>query len=75
MPYTSETGGAMKQFETRFEQINVLPLIVYFMDELDLFNLFKKYVRATPIPSNDQYRGFEPLEVDMIILLLRAFVL
>ena len=38
----------MEQFETRFKQVDVLPMVKYFMDELDLFNLFKKYVRATP---------------------------
>jgi transposase len=38
----------MKQFETRFKQVDVLPMVKHFMDELDLFNLFKKYVRATP---------------------------
>jgi transposase len=38
----------MKQFETRFKQVDVLPMVKHFMDELDLFNLFKKYVRPTP---------------------------
>jgi transposase len=38
----------MKQFEGRFKQVDVLPMVKHFMDELDLFNLFKKYVRATP---------------------------
>ncbi|MBU0699074.1 MAG: IS1634 family transposase [Proteobacteria bacterium] len=38
----------MKQFETRFKQVDVLPMVKHFMDELDLFNLFKKYVRAAP---------------------------
>jgi transposase len=38
----------MEQFETRFKQVDVLPMVKHFMDELDLFNLFKKYVRATP---------------------------
>ena len=37
----------MDQFETRFKQIDVLPMVKYFMDKLDLFNLFKKYVPAT----------------------------
>jgi transposase len=48
MPYTTETGGAMKQFETRFKQVDVFPMVKHFMDELDLFNLFKKYVPAAP---------------------------
>jgi transposase len=37
----------MEQFETRFKQIDVLPMVKYFMDKLDLFNLFKKHVPAT----------------------------
>jgi transposase len=37
----------LEQFETCFKQIDVLPMVKYFMDKLDLFNLFKKYVPAT----------------------------
>ena len=36
----------MEQFETRFKQIDVLPLVKHYMDELDLFNLFRKFVPA-----------------------------
>jgi hypothetical protein len=36
----------MEQFETQFKQVEVLPMVKHFMDELDLFNLFKKYVPA-----------------------------
>ena len=36
----------MEQFETRFKKVEVLPLVKHFMDELDLFNLFTKYVPA-----------------------------
>ncbi len=36
----------MEQFETKFKQVEVLPLVKHFMDELDLFKLFKKYVPA-----------------------------
>jgi len=36
----------MEQFETRFNQVEVLPLVKHFMDRLDLFNLFTKYVPA-----------------------------
>jgi len=36
----------MEQFETRFKQVDVLPLVKHYMDELDLFNLFTKYVPA-----------------------------
>jgi transposase len=37
----------MKQFETRFKQVDVLPMVKNFMDALELFSLFKKYVPAT----------------------------
>ena len=36
----------MEQFKTRFKQVDVLPMVKHFMDELDLFNLFTKYVPA-----------------------------
>lgn len=36
----------MKQFETRFKQVDVFPMVKHFMDELDLFSLFQKYVPA-----------------------------
>ena len=36
----------MKQFETRFKQVDVFPMVKHYMDELDLYNLFKKYVPA-----------------------------
>ena len=36
----------MGQFETRFKQVGVLPMVKYYMDQLDLFNLFTKYVPA-----------------------------
>jgi len=37
----------MTQFDTRFKQVDVLPLVKHYMNELDLFNLFAKYVPAT----------------------------
>ena len=37
----------MEQFETRFKQVDVLPMVKHFMDELDLYNLFSKYVPIT----------------------------
>jgi transposase len=37
----------MEQFETRFKQVDVFPLVKHFMDELNLLNLFKKYVPAS----------------------------
>lgn len=38
----------MEQFETRFSQVDVLPLVKHYMDQLDLINLFTKYVPAAP---------------------------
>jgi transposase len=38
----------MNEFEARFKQVDVLPMVKHFMDELNLFNLFKKYVPAAP---------------------------
>jgi len=37
----------MEQFGTRFKQVGVLPMVKHYMDELDLINLFIKYVPAT----------------------------
>ena len=34
----------MEQFETRFKQVDVFPMVKHFMDELNLFKLFQKYV-------------------------------
>jgi transposase len=36
----------MEQFETRFKQVGVLPMVKFFMDKLDLIGLFTKYVPA-----------------------------
>jgi transposase len=38
----------MEQFETRFSQVDVLPLVKHYMDQLELVNLFTKYVPAAP---------------------------
>ena len=37
----------MKQFETRFKQVDVLPMVKHYMSSLDLYNLFQKYVPAS----------------------------
>lgn len=34
----------MEEFETQFSQVDVLPMVKHFMDELELYNLFAKYV-------------------------------
>lgn len=36
----------MEQFETRFSQVDVLPMVKHYMDELDLVDLFTRYVPA-----------------------------
>jgi transposase len=38
----------MEQFETRFKQVQVLPMVKHFMNDLDLLNLFTRYVPAAP---------------------------
>jgi len=38
----------MEQFETRFSQVDVLPLVKHYMEQLDIVNLFTKYVPAAP---------------------------
>ena len=38
----------MEQFETRFNRVDVFPMVKHFMDELDLLNLFTKSVPAAP---------------------------
>ena len=47
----------MKQFETRFKQVDVFPMVKHYMDELDLYNLFKKYVPAAPDSLAKRRRG------------------
>ncbi len=48
----------MKQFETQFKQLDVLPMVKHYMSSLDLYNLFKKYV---PAPSNSLAEHAESL--------------
>ena len=43
----------MDQFETRLKQVEVLPLVKHFMNELDLFNLCTKYVPAAAVSLAD----------------------
>ncbi len=39
--------GVIEQVEARFKQIDVLPMVKHYMDSLDLYNLFTKYVPAS----------------------------
>lgn len=56
----------MKQFETRFKQVDVLPMVKHFMDELELLNLFNKYVPAAPDNLVDHAEGLCILTANII---------
>jgi transposase len=56
----------MKQFETRFRQVDVLPMVKHYMDQLDLFNLFKKYVPAAPDSLADHAQSLCILTANII---------
>lgn len=56
----------MEQFETRFNQVDVLPLVKHYMDELDLFNIFKKYVPAASGSFSDHAESLCILTANII---------
>jgi transposase len=56
----------MKQFETRFKQVDVFPMVKHYMDELDLYNLFKKYVPAAPDSLADHAQSLCILTANII---------
>jgi len=56
----------MKQFETRFKQVDVFPMVKHYMDELDLYNLFKKYVPAAPDSLADHAESLCMLTANII---------
>ena len=56
----------MKQFETRFKQVDVLPMVKHYMDQLDLFNLFKKYVPAAPDCLADHAESLSVITANII---------
>jgi hypothetical protein len=37
----------MGQIEAQYKQVDVLPMVKHYMNLLDLYNLFKKYVSAS----------------------------
>ena len=39
----------MEQLDTRFSQVDVLPMVKHYMAQLGLYQLFKKYVRSARI--------------------------
>ena len=56
----------MEQFETRFKQVDVLPMVKHYMDELDLFNLFTKYVPAAACSLADHAESLCILTANII---------
>jgi len=46
-PQTGKIGGVVDQIEAHFKQVDVLPMVKHYMNSLDLFNLFKKYVPSS----------------------------
>ena len=56
----------MEQFETRFSQVNVLPMVKHYMDELGLINLFTKYVPPTPGSLTDHAESLCILTANII---------
>jgi len=56
----------MKQFEARFKQVDVLPMVKHYIDQLDLFNLFKKYVPAAPDCLADHAESLSVLTANII---------
>ena len=56
----------MKEFETRFKQVDVLPMVKHYMDQLDLFNLFKKYVPAAPDCLADHAESLSVITANII---------
>ncbi len=56
----------MEQFDTRFSQVDVLPLVKHYMDKLDLTNLFAKYVPATSRSLTDHAESLCILTANII---------
>ena len=56
----------MERFETRFKQVDVLPMVKHFMDRLDLFNLFTKYVPAAACSLADHAESLCILTANII---------
>jgi len=56
----------VEQFETRFKQVDVLPMVKHFMDRLGLFNLFSTYVPAASGQLADHAQGLCLLTANII---------
>lgn len=61
-----EKGGVLEQFEARFKQVDVLPMVKHFMDQLDLFNLFSKYVPSATASLAEHAEGLCALTANII---------
>ncbi|MCP4295495.1 MAG: hypothetical protein GY786_07800 [Proteobacteria bacterium] len=70
----------MEQFETRFKQVDVLPLVKYYMDELDLFNepdtipvIFAKSIHLNILKNHSSislnYPGLGSDQANMLIFI------
>ena len=58
----------MEKFEARFKQVDVLPMVKHYMDELDLFKLFTKYVPAAAGSLADHAESLCILTANIILL-------
>jgi transposase len=56
----------VEKFETRFNQVDVLPMVRYFMGQLGLFNLFSKYVPAAAGHLTNHAQGLCLLTANII---------
>jgi len=56
----------VEQFETRFRQVDVLPMVKHYMDQLGLFNLFSKYVPSPTGHLADHAQGLCLLTANII---------
>jgi transposase len=56
----------VEQFETRFKQVDVLPMVKYYMDQLGLFDLFSKYVPLASGHLADHAEGLCLLTANII---------
>jgi transposase len=56
----------VEEFETRFKQVDVLPMVKHFMDQLGLFSLFSKHVPSATGHLADHAQGLCLLTANII---------
>jgi len=56
----------MEHFEARFKQVDVLPMVKHYMDQLGLFDLFSKYVPSATGHLADHAQGLCLLTANII---------